>query len=1355
MSTTSDEFRIPRLTSENYHTWSIRARAALVQKGCWEAIDPGFIDMTRDDNKNNNRALTFLFLVVEDNYLDDIGNCSRAKEAWEILKEIHSKYGLLHILQIMRDFFNVQMKPNEDTKSCLGRLMDLHRRLTSGGYGFNDREVAMVMLMGLPSSYEPLILNLEQDENDLSTMKVKTRLLVEEKRILRREEDKKSIQQGETKAFYTNSKMQHVNPRKPTADDRRRQGDSKENDHHTDSNNRRRVRCYCCGEWGHIARNCQGEGNNAKERSAQHVKKVAHRALSATDNVNYDPLVWYLDSAATEHMTPCRSKLHSFKECNSSIEVANGEKLQVLGIGCTELVLHNKNGGIGVQLKDILCAPQLDSNLISVGRLEEKGLEVRFKNGRAQVLEKNGDVILTAFRQGRLYKIEEAVPKAKFTKETSTLLWHRRLGHLHVEAVEKLIGFKSTKKISDQQEDILQNGNCETCILGKLRRKSFTTGEATRAKAPLELIHSDVVGKVSPTSKGGSSYFVTFIDDFTRHTTVFPMKKKSEVLSKFDEYRRMAENQLGRKVKAFRSDNGGEYTSNEFNAYLKSYGIQRQSTVPGTPQQNGVAERMNQTLMDMTRCLIIESGVTKTLWADALHTACHIRNKCPSKAIDEQVPETLWLGRESKLKHLRVYGCKVWSVANARKKLDAKSEECVLIGYPDGVKGYKLWNLKNDDIFVSRNVKFDEHSFPCKTPCTTTTQTANIACEEILFGIESEEDEPLCEEDGHSNAEREQDKAEDEERRNENVEDDGETSNNNPDDEGEINGNNPLLTSSRIVVETPIDVEIIPRRSERLVKKKTECKKCYVCNAVMQPNTEQDPSTVDEALSRPDAGKWEAAIQEELENLGRNETWILVPRPKGRRTVRCKWILKKKFDEDGHLNRYKARLVAQGHTQVEGIDYHETFSPVVKIKSIRVLLALAVERNWAVHQLDVTSAYLNGTLKEEVYMEQPSPWLKTGRQDQVCMLKKSIYGLHQSGREWNTKLDEFLKSTGLQRSKADPCIYFNEERDFIIGVYVDDLLMISKDEETIKRFKEEIGKTFKIKDLGRARHVLSMRVDRKEDGSITLDQTTYIREILNTFGMEDAKGASTPLDPGMKFNKATEHEVMTGDGAYQYRRAVGALLYLVGGTRPDLAYSVTYMSQFNDRPSKDHWTGVKHILRYVKQTENVGLTYKRTGIQMKAFCDADWASCKIDRRSFNGYVFILAGAAISWSSKKQKTTALSTVEAEYVAMSHATKEVLWMQSFLKEIGADCLSSTSQTVSADNQGAIALAKNNTTSERSKHIDLKHFFLRENVESGKLKFIYVQTDENLADMMTKTITPRKTTNHRSQIGLGEIT
>ncbi|UYV81671.1 hypothetical protein LAZ67_20001885 [Cordylochernes scorpioides] len=365
--------------------------------------------------------------------------------------------------------------------------------------------------------------------------------------------------------------------------------------------------------------------------------------------------------------------------------------------------------------------------------------------------------------------------------------------------------------------------------------------------------------------------------------------------------------------------------------------------------------------------------------------------------------------------------------------------------------------------------------------------------------------------------------------------------------------------------------------------------------------------------------------------------------------------------------------------------------------------------------------------------------------NEVCLLKKSIYGLKQSGHEWNEKLDQILTSIGLERSRMDPCVYFS--KDIILGVYVDDLLVTTSSVEAYVKFKSSIQREVDIKDLGEVSDLLSVRIKRNKESNLELDQTHYIEEILKEYGMEHAKEASTPLDPGM-FTEGPE-----GKEACRapYQQAIGNLLWLAGMTRPDIAYAVSYLSKFNSSPLQQHWNAVKHLLRYLKKTKDLKLVFSKTGKKLAAFADADWGSDKEDRKSYSGYIFVLGGAAISWCSRKQKCVALSTAEAEYYAMCEAAKEALWFTSFMEEIGVGDFKESPLKIYIDNQGAMFLAENEVVSERSKHIDIRHFFIRDLIKDGNLSFVYVPTEENPADLFTKNLKAPALQQNYTKLGL----
>lgn len=478
------------------------------------------------------------------------------------------------------------------------------------------------------------------------------------------------------------------------------------------------MRCYACGKFDHIAKECplpdeeKSSLGATNSTSTHQAKAVLHRAMTITKSERSGPGKWYLDSGATEDMTPYRNKLSEYAPYASSVEAADRSSIEVKGRGSAKFEQEDDERMLTIILNNVLHVPALNSNLLSVGRMEETGLKVVFGNGKAEIIEENGDLVMTAWKKRRLYEVTESNVTAMVAKTIENELLHKRLGHLNMRMVKKLNKNEKLQVIEEETSEKL--AQCEVCIKGKMSRCPFPK-EATKSTKPLELVHSDVVGPIEPTTKGGSRYLITFLDDFSRYAIIFAMKTKCEALSKFKEYKSIVENFHNIKIKSLRTDNGREYRNEEFANYLIKKGITRQLTVPRTPQQNGVAEQFNRTLLEMTRCLLLESGVTKTLWADAACTACYIRNRCLSNSLDKRTLYSLWFGKEADLDHMRVFGCRAWAATTTpKKKLDARAEEFVLIGYPDSTKGYKLWQPNRNKFMVSRDVKFDESIFPHK-----------------------------------------------------------------------------------------------------------------------------------------------------------------------------------------------------------------------------------------------------------------------------------------------------------------------------------------------------------------------------------------------------------------------------------------------------------------------------------------------------------------------------------------------------------------------------------------------------------------------------------------------------------------
>ena len=438
-------------------------------------------------------------------------------------------------------------------------------------------------------------------------------------------------------------------------------------------------------------------------------------------------------------------------------------------------------------------------------------------------------------------------------------------------------------------------------------------------------------------------------------------------------------------------------------------------------------------------------------------------------------------------------------------------------------------------------------------------------------------------------------------------------------------------------------------------------------------------------------------MQKEFHTLRENGTWTLVPRPKEKKVLSNRWVFKTKTDQNGKIEKHKARLVARGHVQRLGIDFEEAFAPVARYETIRTLLAAAVNDEMHIHQMDVISAYVQGELHDEIYMEQPEMFVDLRNEDKVCKLLRPLHGLKQSGREWYRKLDDFILTIGGKRTPADPCVYVIGEGEdrVILVIYVDDLIFASKNIKQIQSVKSLISSTFKMTDLGPISSILGINVEREgPTEKIRLSQKKYINDLLEEFNMIKAKTVSTPIEPNIKISKnmcpVTIDERKEMENC-PYRELIGSLIYLANATRPDIAFAASTLSRFCSNPGREHWLFAKRILRYLKMTSDYGITYVKSDEKLKAFSDSDWAGDIDDRRSCLGNVLTLASAPISLKSKKQKSVTLSTMEAEYAALSEVSREIVYIKRLLMHMGFEKYTESPIDVFCDNQSAIELSK----------------------------------------------------------------
>ena len=744
-----------------------------------------------------------------------------------------------------------------------------------------------------------------------------------------------------------------------------------------------------------------------------------------------------------------------------------------------------------------------------------------------------------------------------------------------------------------------------------------------------------------------------------------------------------------------RTDRGGEYTSTEFEEFLESAGIRHEQTVPKTPEQNGVAERMNRTLVESVRSMLADANLPHEFWTEALSTAVYLRNRSPTKAVDGMTPFETWMKKKPSVSHLRIFGCKAFShiPKDERGKLDCKAKRCIFVGYGEETKGYRLYDPDKRRIYFSRDVSFNEDEYG------------------IQHDLMQSEGDRYLELDLAS-------------------EDDTSTE-----------------------PSTSIQAPVLPSPEQQSVRRSGRERRFpdYYGDRIYLSKSE--PTTVEEVLSTPEKHCWLEAMEKEMKSLQDNDVWELVDLPEDRKPVGSKWVFKTKTDADGHIERYKARLVAQGFSQKFDTDYDETFSPVVRLESVRTLIAMSVQQGLQLHQVDVDTAFLNGELEEEVYMQQPEGFITPGKEHLVCRLKKSIYGLKQSSRCWNVVLDDHLKKMGFVQTTTDPCVYRASGGELVyIGVYVDDVILAARSSKKLAEVKKELALRFDIKDMDRLHHFLGMKIVQDDTtGRVWIGQPAYTEALLKKFGMDEARTVATPVDSSMKLTKASEEDVLFDQ--HKYQSAVGSLLYLSVATRPDITYAVSNVAKFSASPTTRHWTAVKRIMRYLKGTTNLGLVYTpQSNNNCVGFSDSDWGGDLDDRKSTSGYVFQIGGGAVSWRSKKQTSVALSTAEAEYVALAGATQEALWMRQLSTELN-DKPPTEAMVIFEDNQSAIAMTKNPQFHGRSKHIAIKYHFVRDKVAEGIVKIQYCPTTEMIADMLTKALPKDIFTKLRVMIGLND--
>ncbi|GEM12883.1 copia-type polyprotein, partial [Rhodotorula toruloides] len=925
--------------------------------------------------------------------------------------------------------------------------------------------------------------------------------------------------------------------------------------------------------------------------------------------------------------------------------------LKVTGVGSLSVKL---TGGRVVKINRALLVPGITVNLVSTSQLYDlHGVTTTF--GKDAILSRNGQVIATGSRlTSNLYRLNGALVDPSAAEGAYALLasgsatielttWHRRFAHLSLRSIDALARSKHVTGLKvDGSGRSKTSGShiCNVCHVARSSRLPFPRSDSI-ASTPLELVHSDVLS-INVPSLGGRRYVVTFVDDHTRMLWVEPLARKSDVFEAFVRFKAKVENESGRRIQRFRSDNGGEYMSRTFDDMLAEHGIIRESPPPYSPQSNGVAERVNRSIVEGIVSLLAQAGAPKALWAEALQAFVFVKNRSPHAALSGNVPLAVWRNRPARVDMLRTWGCRAWhTVTNGRSKLDDRAIPLIFVGYDGDTAAYRLFDPVTRKTIRSRDTRFVEDEFPLLASRTAESSPAQAIEPADIVVTAARDDPPLGVPPAPVT----------------------------PAAPPAVTPRAParhglehvtpftpapprpdFARASAPTPSTPDSPDPLDFLSDPFGATLAEVTALIAAtsheldaadDAFSFPTS--DPRNHREAMRDLDVERWRAGEAEEFSSL-RDEFKVFhtVERsdvPPDAKILGCRFVYRRKKDEHGRVTGHKVRLVAQGFSQRPGVDFRDTFAPVAKFTSIRVLLALAARKKMLIHQADVDKAYLHGSLDEELYMRIPEGIDSGEYSGKVLKLDRALYGLKQAGR-----------------------------------------------------------------------------IHQRSDGSLFLSQRAYLEDVLLRLDPNGRRTAPTPMVPNQQLVPAPDDHVPTPDFRRRYLQAVGSLMYAMLGTRVDLA----------------------HVVGYIRGTLDYGLEYTPDSSPLRgfeAYSDSDWGACPTTSRSTMGYVFLLANGAVSWSSKLQPRVTASLTEAEYLGLSHACKETVYLTQLLGELGFPAEGAA--VLYGDNQGANALSKDPQFHNRTRHLRLTEHFVREQVQDGSICVEYIPTARMLADAMTKSL------------------
>ena len=1461
---------VDRYDGTNFLLWKMHMRFIFQSREMFSIVNGTLTKDSLTDpaeqlqwEKKDKQAIVAILGTLDSFHKQEVITCSTSHEMWTQLQAYHDQHSDQCIIALQAKYYNLKLNEGESIAVFISTLQQLAKQLTELGQTVTEQQLISKIICGLPSSFDPLLLAWDNVPlTSQSLLGLQSRLIKLQNKLRDRAQQ---VEPSSDRAFFTKSGSSSVPASRPspTVDQKKAHADKL-------ARHKRHSRCYQCGQRGHFGKDCPNDTSTSDDDESKRLshprssrrpphqssrkgkKSQAHVIASSitsdiasdyssasseaycvntsTDNSSShaEDTFWFADSGATEHMTDKLQWFTNFQSIDDkcwTVTIANNNILYVRGIG--DIPVHATINGVvtSFRLKNVLYVPQLRRNLISTGRLTEKRAAIVHIRDQCKIItdDGNGHLLMIGSKFNGLWRLHIEASKsqssANIVDTTSPSVatrllqkWHSRLGHVNFRTLHQM----STQERVNGIPALCTTASplCTGCIHGKHHRGVFpVNSERKRVSAPGSFFHCDISGPFQVLSHGGHSYFMTFKDDHSSFRFVFFMVDRSEVFSKFKILYKLAKKETGHSMTKLRTDNGREFLSKEFQAFIQLKGIRHELTAPYTPEQNSVIERDNRSVVECARSMLHNYSMPLQFWGEAINTAVYVLNRVSSRTLHGDTPYTKWYGVKPDVSYFRVFGslCYAHVPKPLRRKLDSKARECIFVGYCLTSKAYRLWCPKKKKILIARDVIFDEETSSHFSPPTSSSSSSSFLPNySLIFPLTSAASQnsfSVNTDTSHSSlgvssgsasspgvlsssssvgATPDMSKGDTSVHNTtvgglfSNVSGDpvsfssSDTSclpdsfsvENSPSLVSQPDRQNSSHTSPSSIADDLHPVlrtralddlysDTVPVHSSSFV---AHTKKSSSSRVSPLP---PEPQTYHQAIQSEHKQEWQAAMLEEIESLLKNETWTFESLPAGRNTVKNKWVFRIKVKSDGTIERFKARLVAKGFTQTHGMDYTETFAPTARAESIRIILSIVGAEGLFMIQFDIKTAYLNSTLTEIIYMDLPVGFEDyfhkrfPGCRGQVCRILKGLYGLKQSARGWNKTFSDFLKEYELIQSTADPCIFYSTKAPrLILALWVDDGLVLCSDQVLLRKLISHLQTKFEV-TVGDADVYVGLHITRDlPNHRLFVDQQRFTETLLVKYGYQNVHTVCTPSDPHVHLSSPLPDDCDSTIPDFPYQEIVGSLLYLATHTRPDIAQAVSVVAQYATNFREIHCTAVKRILKYLRGTTDFALCYSSvsTGNQvLLAYTDADYAGDLNDRKSRSGSLLLLNNGPVLWLSRKQPCTATSTTESEYVAASLTSKEVVWARRLLNDLGFPQPKPT--PLFSDNQSAIRLVQNPEFHKRTKHIDVVYHLIREIQARGEITICYVPTRLQLADILTKALTPELFQKLRAALNLGE--